>query len=203
MIRKVFSVFTFVLFISATIQAQNPKPRYSVFGGTPDERACVRVEFMDNEKKVLQQFAIDYGTPVWKKEYEDAAKFDAMTKGKVWRFGSNFWTRLDTNLPLKIAGKSVPIGIWYLGLRRSQDGAQWSMVFIHPAKARSASMDAFFINEAPIEMEVPLTFDKATEIKEKLTVMLTPQKDSVKNLTLRISWGQLQLRAPVEVSLEG
>jgi hypothetical protein len=40
--------------------------------------------------------------------YEDPVKFDRMTKGKTWRQGKDFWTVLDTNLPLRIAGKEVP-----------------------------------------------------------------------------------------------
>ena len=200
--KKAFSVLTLFFLLMAGAQAQEPKPRYSVFGGKPDERACTRIEFFDNEKKIVKQFAIDYGTPVWKKEYENAAAFDAMTKGKIWRFGSNFWTRLETPLPLKVAGKSVAPGLWYLGLRRSQDGAQWSLVFINPAKTRAAAIhDAFRINEAPVEIEAPLTLEKATEIKEKHAVFLTASKEDVKNITVRIAWGQLQLSVPIEVDL--
>jgi hypothetical protein len=203
--KRPFNVFATVLLLAAAALAQDaPKPKFSAFGGAPDERACSRVAYANNEKKTFgQQFSIDYGTPAWKKNYEDPANFDTMTKGKVWRFGSNFWTRLDTNIPLKIAGKDVPAGTWYLGLRRSSDGAQWSLAFIDPVKVRSASLDAFAIAKAPIEFEAPLTIEKATELKEKLTVTLTPQKDDVKNVTMRISWGQLQLSAPIVAKLEG
>jgi hypothetical protein len=202
--KRVFNVFAALLLLAAASQAQEVKQRYRAFGGTPDERASVRVAYADTQKKSFgQQFAFDYGTPAWKKDYEDPAKFDAMTKGKVWRFGSNFWTTLDTNIPIKIGGKAVPVGVWYVGLRRSQDGVQWSMVFIDPAKVRSATVDAFSIAQAPIEFEAPLVTEKATELKEKLTVMLTPQTDNVKKVTLRISWGQLQLSAPIEAGLEG
>jgi hypothetical protein len=190
--------------LTIAIQAQETKPRYSVFGGPPDERACNRIEYFDNQKKIVQQFAIDYGTPVWKKEYEDASKFDAMTNGKIWRFGSNFWTRLESQIPLKIGGKSIPAGVHYLGLKRSQDGTQWSLVIIDPAKARAAGVyDAFMINKAPVEYETSMTVEKPTEIKDKLTVMLTAQKENTKNITLRISWGQLQLSTLIEAVLEG
>jgi Protein of unknown function (DUF2911) len=204
--KKMFSVFASVLLLAIAAQAQDAKPqqRYRAFGGTPDERASVRIAYSDAEKKSFgQQFAFDYGTPAWKKDYEDAAKFDAMTRGKVWRFGSNFWTTLDTNIPIKIAGKAVPVGMWYVGLKRSQDGAQWSMVFIDPAKVRSATVDAFAIAKAPIEFEAPLVTEKATDAKDKLVITLTPQTDNPKKVTMRISWGQLQLSAPIEAGLEG
>jgi DUF2911 family protein len=63
------------------------------------------------------------------KEYEDPVKFDGMTKGKTWRLGKDFWTVLDTNVPLKIAGKEVAAGTYYLGLFRSADGSAWSLAF--------------------------------------------------------------------------
>jgi hypothetical protein len=149
--RRIFFVTALVLFATAAGFAQETKQKFQAFGGGADERACARVGYANTEKKTFgQQFAIDYGTPAWKKDYEDAAKFDVMTKGKVWRFGSNFWTRLDTNIPLKIAGRDVPVGTWYLGLRRSQDGAQWSIAFIDPEKVGGMTLDAFAINKAPI-----------------------------------------------------
>jgi hypothetical protein len=182
--------------------AQEAKPRYSVFGGKPDERACVRIEFFDNVKKIIQQVAIDYGTPAWKKEYEDPKNFDAMTKGKTWRMGSNFWSRLESYVPVQIAGKRIAAGVWYVGLRRSADGNEWSMVFIDPLKTRAAGIyDAFRINDAPVEISAPMTSEKAVEIKDKLTVTLDPQKDEMKKATLRIAWGQLQLSAPMEFDL--
>jgi hypothetical protein len=201
--RKIVSAIILVMiFLAATDQAQDGKPRYSVFGGKPDERACVRIEYFDNVKKIIQQAAIDYGTPVWKKEYEDPKVFDRMTQGKIWRMGSNFWSRLESYVPLKIAGKRVPAGMWYIGLRRSAEGNEWTLVLIDPAKARAAGIyDAFRINEAPVEISAPMTVEKPTEIKEKLTVTITPQKDEVKNATVRIAWGQLQLSTPIEVEL--
>ncbi len=200
--RTVLTIFALIIFLPGTFLAQDAKPRYSVFGGKPDERACVRIEFFDNVKKIIQQVAIDYGTPAWKKEYEDPKIFDTMTKGKIWRMGSNFWSRLENYVPIKIAGKRVTPGVWYVGLRRSPDGNEWSMVFIDPTKARAASIyDAFRINDAPVEISAPLIIEKATEIKEKLTVTITPQKEEVNNATVRIAWGKLQLSTPIEVEL--
>ncbi len=201
--KKIVSAILILIgFLTSLGSAQDSKPRYSVFGGKPDERACVRIEYFDNVKKIIQQAAIDYGTPVWKKEYEDAKVFDTFTKGKIWRMGSNFWSRLETYVPLKVAGKRVGAGTWYLGLQRSADGNQWSMVFIDPIKARAAGIyDAFRINEAPVDIAAPMTIEKAVEIKEKLTVTITPQKDAANNATVRVAWGQLQLSAQVEVEL--
>ena len=92
-------------------QAQEKKSSIGAFGGeTPDERASTRVLYWDSAKdSAAGEFAIDYGRPVWKSEYDDGTKFDAMTKGKLWRMGKDFWTVLDTSLPLKFSGKEVAL----------------------------------------------------------------------------------------------
>jgi len=159
-----------------------------------------RIRYFRGEKNMgAGQFAIDYGRPVWRKEYEDTANFDKMTKGKVYRLGSNFWTTLDTDMPLTIAGKTVPAGSWYLGLHRSEDGATWSLVFIDPAKARAAHVDASEIERAPIALKAPMTVEQAAESKDKLTIDLAFQKGNLKDVTLKIAWGKMQLTAPIQV----
>ena len=199
-----FLSFVFVvlaLAVPATL-AQNKGP-ISAFGSDkPEDRGGTRVLFWSNEKNVpLGQLSIEYGRPAWKKEYENQAAFDGFTKGKVWRFGKDFWTTLDTALPLKIAGKDVAPGFYYLGLHRSDDGATWSLAFIDPVKARKGGLDAYIINKAPVDFKIPIQMEKATESNEKLSVVLIPTKESPKNITLRIQWGTLQLTAPIEVAV--
>ena len=179
---------------------QKPRPNIGAFGSDSPERGTTRVGYWNNAKNMgAGQFAIDYGRPVWKKDYEDAAAFDKMTRGQVYRLGSNFWTTLDTDMPLNIAGKTIPAGLWYLGLHRSEDGATWSLVFIDPAKARAAHIDASEIARAPIAFKAPMTVEKATDMKNKLTIDLTWVKPNNKDVTLRIGWGKMQLSAPIQV----
>jgi hypothetical protein len=193
-------------FVSA-LQAQEtkpekPRPKIGAFGSDSAERGTTRVGYWNNEKNMgAGQFAIDYGRPVWRKEYEDAPKFDAMTRGKVYRLGSNFWTTLDSDMPLTIAGKTIPAGNWYLGLHRSADGAVWSLVFIDPAKARAAHIDASEIERAPVAFKTPMTAEQAAEAKEKLTIDLVFQRGNIKAVTLRIAWGKMQLSAPIQVPI--
>ena len=182
--------------------AQQPQPEIVAEGGAPDDRASARVLYWNTKLDgSAGQFAIDYGRPIWKKDYEDPAKFDGMTKGKVWRMGSNFWTALDTSLPLKIAGKNVRPGYYFLGLGRSADGAQWSLAFIDPAKVRAARMDGFEVQKARVEFEAPMTLDKATSKADKLTIALSYAKEAPTKVTMRVAWGNLALTAPIEVSL--
>lgn len=193
---------TLVILLAASVQAEQTKSPIIAEGGTPDDRASARVLYWDTQtNSAAGQFAINYGRPVWKKDYEDPAKFDGMTKGKVWRMGSNFWTVLDTCLPLKIAGKDVRVGSYYLGLRRSVDGSQWSLAFIDPGRVRSARLDAFEIQKAPVQFEAPMSLEKATRVAEKLTITLSYPKDNPRKVTLKVVWGNLALTAPIEVSL--
>lgn len=192
--------------VTAQLQAQDapkkPQPKYFVFGSDSPERGTTRVGYWSSEKNMgAGQLAIDYGRPVWKKDYEDTAKFDAMTKGKVYRLGSNFWTTLDTDMPLVIAGTTIPAGSWYLGLHRSADGATWSLVFIDPAKARAAHVDASEIERAPVAFKAPMTADPGAEMKDKLTIDLVFKKGDFQNVTLKIGWGKIQLSAPVQVPM--
>lgn len=170
-------------------------------GGAPDDRASARVLYWNQRtNSSAGQFAIDYGRPRWKKDYEDPAKFDAMTKGKVWRMGSNYWTTLDTEVPLKISGKDIPVGSYYLGMHRSLEG-KWSLAFIDPGKARGAHLDAFEIQKAPIEFEAPLSIAKPAKMAERLTITLTYPKGNPRKVTLKVLWGNLALAAPVAATV--
>ncbi|MGD0220995.1 MAG: DUF2911 domain-containing protein [Terriglobia bacterium] len=182
--------------------AQQSKPTVVAEGGQPDDRASARVLYWNSAKnEAAGQFAINYGRPVWKSVYEDPQKFDGMTKGKTWRMGSNFWTVLDSCLPLKISGKSVHPGYYYLGLHRSDDGSKWSLAFIDPARVRAAHIDAFDIQKAPVEFEVPMSIASAATKAEKLTIELSYPKDDIRKVTLSVTWGTLALTAPIEVTV--
>lgn len=189
--------------LAATAFAQQAKKGIAPEGGGVDDRGSARVLYWNLDANAAAgQFAVNYGRPVWKKAYEDPATFDKMTKGKVWRMGSNFWTELDTCLPLKISGKSVTPGLYYLGLRRSEDGEKWSLAFIDPAKVRAAHLDAFDISKAPIGFEVPVKFKKAAStLAEKLTITMVYTKENDRHVTMELAWGNMEITAPIEVTV--
>lgn len=190
------------LLSGAMAQENKTRPKIIAFGSDSPERGTTRVGYWNNEKNAgAGQFAIDYGRPIWRKEYDDTANFDKATKGKVYRLGSNFWTTLDSDMPLTIAGTAVPAGLWYLGLHRSDDGSTWSLVFIDPAKARAAHLDASEIERAAIVHKAPMTVTQAAASKEKLTIDLVMQKGNLKDVTLKIAWGKMELTAPIQVPM--
>lgn len=191
--------------VASSPAQQKPKPAPLcpvAEGGEPDDRASARVLYWDEKlNHSAGQLAIDYGRPAWQKKYEDSATFDGMTTGKIWRMGSNFWTLLDTSLPLKISGKAISPGYYFLGLARSADGSQWSLAFIDPVKVRAVRGDAFEIQRAKVEFEVPVTMEEATSIVDKLTITFSYKQETSTKVTLRIAWGNFLVSAPVEVTL--
>jgi len=88
-----------------------------------------------------------------------------------------------------------------LGMHRSDDGSQWSLAFIDPAEVRHAHLDAFEIQKAHVKFEAPLSLAKAEGKPEKLTITFSYPKDAIKNVTLRVAWGNLALTSPVKVTL--
>jgi hypothetical protein len=191
-----------MVLVATAVPAQQAKPTIVAEGGGPDDYASARVLYWNQKTdSAAGQFAINYGRPVWKQVYEDPSQFDAMTKGKVWRMGSNFWTNFETQLPLSIGGKSVPAGYYYVGMHRSVDGSQWSLAFIDPAEVRHAHLDAFEIRKAHVKFEAPMSVAQAEGKPEKLIITFSYPKDDIKNVTLRVAWGNLALTAPVKVTL--
>ena len=185
------------------VQAQIKKGIIAEAEPALGERGTSRVLYWNQDKDVAAgAITVDFGRPAWRKEYEESGRFDLMTKGKVWRLGNNYWTILDSNLPIKIAGRDIPVGLWYLGLDRSADGKTWSLAFIDPVKARRGRHDGFTMETVPIEFKVPMTTGQTSGLTEKLTMTLTAAKEDIRKVTLRISWGRVELMAPIQVGLE-
>ncbi len=197
--KKVLMSACMVLTFAGAVYAQQTKKGIVAEGGGVDDRGSARVLYWNRDANTAAgQFAINYGRPVWKKEYEEPANFDKMTKGQVWRMGSNFWTELDTCIPLEISSRRIGVGLYYLGLHRSEDGSKWSLAFIDPAKVRAAHLDAFDIRKAPIAFEVPVSFRKvAIPVAEKLTIHMVYSKENDRHVTMELAWGNLEISAPI------
>jgi DUF2911 family protein len=140
------------------------------------------------------QFLIEYGQPEWKDEYD--SQFEAMTKGKRIRFGKDFWTTLDTNLPLQISGKDVTPGYYYCALERSKDD-KWSLILLDPKTVQASKTAAFMTEKTTGGTAIPLTYEAAGTSADKLTVKLQPSDLDPKKAKLIITWGKHKLTAPI------
>ncbi|MEE8349851.1 MAG: DUF2911 domain-containing protein [Acidobacteriota bacterium] len=185
--------------VGSPLYAQEGSLR-AVGGGRVAQRAAARILYMNPaDNSFPGQLVVHYGQPVWKAEYEDLGLFDKMTRGQVWRLGNNFWTVLDTNLPLRVSGRDIGVGSYYLGVHRSQDGDTWSLAFMNPDTIREARLDASEIAKATVDFTVPMSHSKTTDNVENLMITLEHPKDNPADVTLKVTWGNLKLTAPIEV----
>src|SRR5689334_11720148 len=113
---KTIAIVAFSIFLAPLMHGQEKKsPIVALSEPALGERGTSRILYWNQEKDMpVAAVTVDFGRPVWKKELEDARRFDLLTKGKVWRLGNDYWTILDANVPIKIAGRDIPIGLWYL-----------------------------------------------------------------------------------------
>lgn len=201
--KRTSYILVFLIFAGTPLYPQRGSEQQGsvrALGGRSAPRAAARVLYSNRaDNSFPGQLVISYGQPQWRSEYEDPTTFDQMTQGRVWRMGNDFWTVLDTNVPLRIAGRDIPVGAYYLGVHRSQDGGTWSLAFMDPIKIRRARLDASEIAKATVDFMVPMTFAKAEETTEKLDISLAAQKDAIENVTLKVVWGTLQLSTPIQV----
>jgi hypothetical protein len=196
-----FGIAIAALWVGSGALAQPP---FQTYGQIVEERASTRLGYWRTDRNAgIGEVVVSYGRPPWKAEYD--TQLDALTRGKMWRMGDNYWTLLDTNLGIRLGGVNVAVGLYYLAVRRSEDGAVWELVFIDPEKSRAKGLDAYDVGtrpgEIPVLFSAPLTFEKRDEIVEKVTILLTFDEGSRTSGTFRLTWGNFGLTAPVEVVL--
>ena len=197
--KRASYALAFLVLAGTPLYAQQGSDVVALGGGRVGQRAWARVLYSNRADNTFPgQISISYGQPEWRSEYGDPATFDRMTKGRVWRMGNNFWTVLDTNLPLRIAGKDIAVGAYYLGAHRSEDGDTWSLAFMDPVKIRRDRLDASEIAKATIDFMVPVTVAQVEEATAELAISLNTE-DNLTEVTLKVVWGNLQLTAPIQV----
>ena len=174
---------------------------------TIDERGSTRQFHWDGQGSP-GQFAINYNRPAWKPEF--AQRFEELTKGRYWRLGHDFWTILDTNIPLTIAGADVPAGMYYLAVERSQDGRRWQLLVIDSDKARRQLQDAGSMHDGqapdlPVLFKTALRYRELPQSGEKLTILLSGKPQHLKeegaekaDAVLLIDYGPHRLSAPIQ-----
>ena len=82
-------------------------------------------------------------------------------------------------------------------MRRSADGATWTLAFLSPEKVRNAKIDALYIENAPVEFEVPITVSQVSDSADKLTIILSAERQNPANGALKIRWGKMADDRPV------
>jgi Protein of unknown function (DUF2911) len=140
---------------------------------------------------------IEHALPEWNSKRQ--AQIDKLKPGTRWRFGQNFWTSLETNVPVSIAKRKIAPGYYFLALEREPDN-QWSLVLLDEDKVCKNTMDAFQASWTKGGTKVDLKTEPALkDTCKKLAVEFEPAGGDTATLSIR--WGTYHLTAPIKVLL--
>lgn len=146
------------------------------------------------------QIAIDYSPILWKESYEEAVK-TGKYKGQKWRLGSDFWTRLDTSLPLQCGSTAVPAGYYYLTLEQRDETTY--VLALHDAGAvHKQKLDAFQCNKLQGGIEVAMQHGTTDEVAKELDIAVKMKDGSKTEGEITIRFGGHVLTTPFQTKLE-
>jgi len=172
--------------------AAGPVPTEQTPYGEASERGSARVFYWFGNSSA-GELNINFGRPEWKASY---GAFLTRPSGRRWRFGENFWTTLDTNIPLQISGVDLDIGQYYLLLENSKaDGIR--MIALDPQGVRERRLDAYEAAKTTGGIALPLAHEQGRPPVHRLQIDLTVDRSEKHRAVLRIRFGPHELTAPV------
>jgi tetratricopeptide (TPR) repeat protein len=146
------------------------------------------------------QIAIDYSPIAWRDEFEGVVT-SARMKGRKWRLGADFWTRLDTSLDLQLGAVTVPAGYYYLTLQ--QRDVDTFVLALHDAAAvKKLKLDASMADKLQGGIEVPMTHRVADESAPNLDITVEMKPGSKTEGSIGVRFGKHALAAPFVVAFE-
>lgn len=172
--------------------AAGPKPTEPTPYDEGSERGSARV-FYWFAGSSAGQVEITYGRPDWKPEYD---AFLSRPGGQRWRFGENFWTTLDTNLPLTIAGVDLAIGQYYLVLHNDAEHGV-HLLALDPQTVRQRRLDAYEAGKTAGGIAIPLQHQEGGPVSQRLTIDLRVDRAEKHRAELIVRFGRHTLSAPV------
>jgi len=141
------------------------------------------------------QVEIDYGVPVYQPAY---AKFLTQPSGQRWRFGQDFWTRLDSNLDLTISDVKLPAGYYYLVLESTpQHGVR--MIALDPVEVRKQKLDAYEAPKTRGGIAIPLQTSMTGNPSGRLSIALSVDRTQEDVGSLEIVFGPNRFTADVKL----
>lgn len=145
------------------------------------------------------QIALSHAAVPWDAKY-DRALAEGRFVGKRWRLGADFWTTLDTSVPLRFGDVTLAPGYYYLTL--AQPRADTFVVCAHdPVEVRKQRLDPVFAQQLQGGVEIPLAHATGGEIADLLAIQITMVAPRSANGALSIRFGGHTLTAPVTVEL--
>ncbi len=165
----------------------------------PSTRGAVRIAYFGAGRSG-GQVNIDFGTPAWKDKYTKALTSDNF-KDQRWRVGQNFWTNLDTCIPMTVGGKEIPVGLYYLTLEHKSDG-RFLLAFNDPKIIRKMKLDAFVARNSKGGIEVEMKHSTIDKIAKNLKFDLVKNKKDDTMAKLVIHFGPHQFTTKVKMHVE-
>jgi mannose-6-phosphate isomerase-like protein (cupin superfamily) len=172
--------------------AAGPRPTEQTPYDEGSERGSARIFYWFGSSSA-GQLDIHFGRPAWQPAFES---FLTRPSGKRWRLGENFWTTLDTNIPLEIGGVELGIGQYYLVLENSTtDGLR--LIALDPQEIRRQRFDAYEAPKTTGGTAIPLTLEKLEPAAQRLQIALEVDRSEKDHARLLIRFGPHQITAPV------
>lgn len=184
--------------IEAAVKAKGGAGQVQVFAQHVERRNARATWF--GRKGSPGQIAIDYSPVAWTDKYEEVVA-SGKQKGKKWRLGSDFWTRLDTSFDMQFGGVTVPAGYYYLTLEQ-RDGDAFVLALHDAAAVKKLKLDAFMAEKLTGGIEVAMTHGKTDAIAKTLAITVQMKAGSKTDGAVAIHFGGHELTAPFSVTLD-
>ncbi len=169
---------------------QTPYPETSPRGST-------RIFYWYGPKSA-GQVEIDYGVPAWQAQYAGMLAQPATTR---WRFGQNFWTRIDTNMDLVSGETTLPAGDWYLVLEVG-GGRTPRLIALDPDAMRAKRLDAYQAPQTTGGIEIPLVSADDGTFSPRLRLTLSLVPDAEDEALLEVRFGPHRLTTQLTLAPE-
>lgn len=182
--------------VIAKVKENASKEQLQVFAQTTERKRNRLVWFANNRSP--GQLSVEYGAVPWQAKFA-AMVDDESTLGRKWRLGADFWTSLDTSLPMTVGGTEIAPGYYYLTLERREGGA-FVLALHDAAKVKQRKLDAFVAHLLKGGIEVPMQHEAGADVAERLSIEFVLDEGQDRG-HLRIAFGPHRLAAKAKVEL--
>lgn len=205
-----------VVVATALVAAQEPPPRPL----SPNGSAATQVRGQYVKPEGRGAFAlggadyrggkwieITYGRPLRRGRdlWGSGANYgkDALVGTPIWRAGANVSTRLKTEVPLVINGKTVPIGEYSLFIDLKPNNwtfvvSSWPAQLRYDANNKEALWGSYFYTPDKDVVRAPMKLETLSHSVEQLTWGFIDMTDD--GGAMAISWGTQMASVPFKVS---
>jgi tetratricopeptide (TPR) repeat protein len=180
------------------VKNAKPAPAEAMVFAQPGDRRASRAVWFGGSGS-LGQALVSFGPVAWKDSYADIAKSKKFENTR-WRLGKDFWTTLDSNIPMTIGGVSVPAGYYYLTLEKKGSG-EFVLALNDAAAVKKQRFDAFQAEKTTGGIEVVLKPETLDAPAPKLDIALSVEQEDTTKGALTIKFGPNKLSAPVVYQL--